>query len=145
VGAIAWGPTDRLFNRYKPVVLFAAMLCAATLMVGALVGTLGPATLVGWLLALGFSSAVVPVLLAHGRALLPPHLIGRGITFLNMGTIAGVFVSQAVSGAVIDLFSAPGGAYPLDAYRLIFGLQAAFLVVTSVAYLGSQEPKRRIA
>ena len=97
-----------------------------------------------WLLALGFSSAVIPVVLAHGRALLPTHLIGRGITFLNMGTIGGVFVSQLVSGAVIDLFPVANGAYPLDAYRLIFGLQAAFLIVAGLVYFGSTEPRRTL-
>jgi MFS family permease len=142
VGAIAWGPTDRLFNRYKPVALVAATLCATTLLVPAVLGTLAPAALVTWLLALGFFSAVIPVVLAHGRSLLPTHLIGRGITFLNMGTIGGVFLSQLVSGAVIDLFPAPGGAYPLDAYRLIFALQAVFVIAASLVYFGSREPQR---
>jgi MFS family permease len=142
VGAIVWGPTDRLFNRYKPVALFAATLCAVTLLVPAVVGTLTPTALVVWLLVLGFSSAVIPVVLAHGRALLPTHLIGRGITFLNTGTIGGVFISQLVSGAVIDLFPSPDGAYSLDAYRLIFALQAAFLVMAGLVYFGSQEPRR---
>ena len=142
VGAIAWGPTDRLFNRYKPVALVAATLCATTLLVPAVLGTLAPAALVAWLIALGFFSAVIPVVLAHGRSLLPTHLIGRGITFLNMGTIGGVFLSQLVSGAVIDLFPAPGGAYPLDAYRLIFALQAVFVIAASLVYFGSREPQR---
>src|SRR5262249_53556079 len=110
----------------------------------AAIGKLAPAALVGWLLALGFFAAVIPVVLAHGRALLPAHLIGRGITFLNMGTISGVFVSQLVSGAVIDLFPSADGAYPLDAYRLIFALQAAFVVLAGLVYFGSQEPRRAL-
>jgi MFS family permease len=144
VGSIFWGPLDRLFNRYKPIVLCSVTLCAVTLTVPAVFGKLAPVALVGWLFALGFFAAVIPVVLAHGRALLPAHLIGRGITFLNMGTIGGVFVSQLVSGAVIDLFPAANDAYPLEAYRLIFALQAAFVVLAGLVYFGSREPRRAL-
>ena len=47
---------------------------------------------------LGFVTAYTPVMIAHGKSLFPPHLIGRGMTVLNMGTMGGVFLAQAVSG-----------------------------------------------
>ena len=68
-------------------------------------------------------------LLAHGRSLVPPHLLGRTMTLLNIGTMGGGFVVQLISGALIELFPSEGGAYPLEAYRLVFGLQAAFMLV----------------
>src|SRR5947207_1706731 len=80
------------------------------------IARLEPFWLVVWLAVFGFLPAYFPVLLAHGRSLLPPHLVGRGITLFNIGTIGGTFVVQLVSGALIDLFPAQNGVYPLDAY-----------------------------
>jgi hypothetical protein len=42
-----------------------------------------------WLAAFGFVTAYVPLLIAHGRALLPLHLGGRGRTVLNMASMGG--------------------------------------------------------
>ena len=69
-----------------------------------LVGTLAPAALLAWLAAFGFLCAFGPVLIAHGKALFPPHLVGRALTLLNMGTMGGVFLVQIISGFVIGLF-----------------------------------------
>ncbi len=79
-------------------------------------------------------------MMAHGKALFAPHLIGRGITLLNMGTMAGVFFSQAVTGLVIDFFPPVNGAYPLDAYRAVFALQGALLLVSRPVYARSRDP-----
>ena len=81
----------------------------------------------------------VSIVLAHGRSLVPPHLLGRTMTLRNIGTMGGGFVVQLISGALIELFPSEGGAYPLEAYRLVFGLQAAFMLVALVAYFGSRE------
>ena len=76
------------------------------------------------LAVLGFSTGLSSLVMAQGKALMPPHLFGRGITLLNIGTMGGGFVVQFVSGAVINLFPAPDGVYPLAAYQLVFALQA---------------------
>ena len=94
-----------------------------------------------WFCVLGFVSAYTPVMIAHGKSLFPPHLIGRGIAVLNMATMGGVFLAQAASGAVIQLFPASDGVYPLVAYQVVFGLQALFLTVAWVVYLGSRDPQ----
>jgi len=60
---------------------------------------------------------------------------------LNMGTMGGTFLAQVFSGFVIGLFpTGPNGAYELVAYRLVFGLQAGFILLTSLVYLGSRDP-----
>jgi hypothetical protein len=61
------------------------------------------------------------------------------MTLLNIGTMGGGFVVQLISGAVIGLFPSEGGAYPLEAYRLVFGLQAGFIVIAALTYFGSKE------
>lgn len=136
VGSIAWGPTDRLFRSYKRPVLLGAVLTAAALLLLAVFSPLPGPLLTIWFAAFGLITAYVAVLVAQGRTLFPPHLLGRGLTLFNTGTMGGVFLTQSLSGLVIDFFPAgPGGAYPLDAYRLVFALQAVLLLLACGAYL----------
>jgi MFS family permease len=140
VGSLLWGPMDRVLGSHKLPVLAGAGLTILTLFAVGLIGTLPFVPLVLWLVAFGFFSAYTPVMMAHGKSLFPPHLVGRGITLLNMGTMAGVFFSQALTGVVIDLFPRAGEAYPLDAFRAVFALQGAFLLVSCLFYLRSRDP-----
>jgi Major Facilitator Superfamily len=141
VGAMLWGPTDRLLASHKVPVLIGAGLTATLLGGLAIVGTLPTVALVVWFAAFGLASAYFPVLIAHGKALFPPHQVGRGLTVLNMGSMGGTFLVQAVSGLVIELFpTGPYGVYALDAYRMVFALQAGFILLASLVYFGSRDP-----
>jgi MFS family permease len=141
VGSILWGPLDRLTGSHKLPVVVGAGTTAAALGYLALVGTLTPFMLVAWFAAFGFLTAYVPVLVAHGKALFSLHQVGRGLTVLNMGTMGGTFLAQAISGFVIGMFpTGPDGAYALAAYRLVFALQAGFILLTTLVYLGSCDP-----
>jgi MFS family permease len=141
VGSVLWGPLDRLTGSHKLPVLVGASTTAAALGYLALVETLTPFMLVAWFAAFGFVTAYGPVLVAHGKALFSPHQVGRGLTILNMGTMGGTFLAQTVSGFVIGLFpEGSDGAYELSAYRLVFGLQAAFILLTTLVYFRSRDP-----
>ncbi len=133
--ACLWGPTDRIFRSYKLPVLLGAGSTALVLATVAVFGVLSPGWLLVWFVLAGAMTAYTPVLIAHGKSLFPPHLVGRGMTLLNMGTMGGVFLAQLVSGFLIDLFPSTNGAYALDAYRFVFGMQAAAVTVASVVYL----------
>jgi hypothetical protein len=122
--------------------MLGAGLTAALLLVLAGAGALSPIVLTLWLALFGFFSAYLPVVIAHGKSLFDGRVVGRGITLLNMGTMAGAFASQLVSGSVINLFSPRGGGYPLDAYRLIFALQAVFIIAALAAYAAARDPVR---
>jgi predicted MFS family arabinose efflux permease len=134
VGVMIWGQAERIFGAYKPLVLAGAFASAGALLLLAAVGRLEPFWLAVWLGVFGFLPAYFPVLLSHGRSLLPAHLIGRGITLFNIGTIGGTFVVQLVSGMLIDLFPPEGGVYPLDAYRLVFAMQGLGILAACAAY-----------
>ena len=135
VGVVVWGHAERYFGAYKPLVLAGALATAAALGLLAVLGKPEPRTLAIWLTVFGFLPAFLPVLIAHGRSFLPPHLVGRGMTLFNIGTMGGTFVVQLASGALIDLFPAQAGVYPLDAYRLVFAVQAVAILIASAAYL----------
>lgn len=52
---------------------------------------------------IGMSGANYAILMTHGRSFLPPHLLGYGITFLNMVSITGVGILQFASRPVYNL------------------------------------------
>ena len=139
---IAWGATDRLFKGYKLAVYLGAGSTLALLTVVGFAGKLSPLALWLWFAAFGACSAFMPVVIAHGKALFPPALVGRGITLLNMATMGGGFVSQLASGLVMELFPADGGVYPLAAYRAIFLLQAGLAGIGLILYGSTREPAR---
>jgi MFS family permease len=139
VGSFFWGPTDRLFGRHKIPILLAIAISFTSLTLFAVLGVMSTPVLIVVFVLLGFSTGMVSIVLAHGRSLVPPHLLGRTMTLLNIGTMGGGFVVQLISGAVIDLFPTQGGAYPLEAYQLVFGLQAAFILIAAAVYFGSRE------
>lgn len=137
-----WGHADQLFGSHRGPVLLGAGLTGALFVVLAVLGRLPSIALVAWLGLFGFCTAYLPVVITHGKSLFAPRLVGRGITLLNMGTMGGAFASQLASGAAIDIFPAQAGVYPLDAYRLIFTLQAAFVLCAMVAYVRARDPRQ---
>jgi MFS family permease len=145
VGSFLWGPSDRLFGRYKVPILIGTSICFTSLLLLAAVGKLPTPMLLVVFAMIGVSTGMTSVVLSHGRSLVPPHLLGRTITLLNIGTMGGGFLVQFISGAVIDLFPVQDGAYPLAAYRLVFGLQAGLVLVGAIAYFGSRDSHLRQA
>ncbi len=143
LGSLAWGVSERLFSSHKIPALLGGWSTAALLVAVAVAGVLPTLALIAWLVWFGFCSAFVPVVIAHGKSLFPTRLVGRGIALFNMGTMAGGFVSQLASGLVIDLFPAENGTYPLIAYRVVFLLQAAFVMVALGVYQAVPDPLRR--
>jgi MFS family permease len=139
LGSFFWGPSERLFGGYKLPILIGTGASFISLALLAALGTLPLALLIFVFALIGFSTGMTAVVMSHGRSLVPPHLLGRCITLLNIGTMGGGFLVQFISGALIDLFPSAGGAYPLNAYRLVFGLQALMVLIGGCAYLGSRE------
>jgi MFS family permease len=138
---LLWGPTDRMFQSYKKPVIFGAVATTALLAWLAAVGRPDTPTLIAWFVLLGLAAGFSPVLTAHGRALFPPELTGRGLTVMNLATMGGVFVMQALTGAVVGLFDAPNGTYPLDAYRAAFAVEALLLALATLLYLRARDPR----
>jgi MFS family permease len=143
VGSLLWGPTDRLFASYKRPVFLGSALTAAAFALIAAAGVLPPALLIVWFVVFGLVCGYPPVLVAHGKSVFPPHLVGRGITLLNMGTMGGVFLTQSMSGLVIGLFPpAAGSAYPLSAYCVVFALQGVLILLACLTYFRVRDPRR---
>ncbi|WP_436639123.1 MFS transporter [Microbaculum sp. FT89] len=146
VGLFAWGPTDRLYGYRRLPVSIGALSTAAVLLVLCVFGDRGGATIYTIFIVLGFVAGFVPVQTGHGRALFDKRLVGRGITFLNLATIGGVFVLQAVTGVIIGAFPpielATGEiGRPFAAYQAAFAFLALSVIVAWVFYRTAPDPK----
>jgi predicted MFS family arabinose efflux permease len=117
-GNFAYGPADRLLGSHRRV----ALAGNAVLALGLAGLWFAPAASLWQITALlavvGFFGASFPVLMAHGRAFFPPHLVGRGVTLLNMFSILGVALAQFGSRPVFA--AASQGADPAAAYGRLF-------------------------
>lgn len=143
VGLALNGPVERWLGGVKIPVVVGSGVTGTLLLLLAALGTLPRTGLVVWLILFGLFSAYSPVLIAHGRALFPEAVLGRGMTLLNIGTMLGVFTSQAVTGVIINLFPvSDAGAYPLAAYRTVFAVQAACMLMAILPYLRTRDPLR---
>lgn len=124
------GPMVRLVGSLRRTILiftFAVILLMVPLVV---MPAASLALSVASLAAAGLSGAGYALLMAHGRSFLPPHLLGRGVTFLNMVSIGGVGVMQFASRPV---YQAAAAAYPsAQGFAMLFGF---FLLPLTLGFL----------
>ncbi|MEQ1953640.1 MFS transporter [Mesorhizobium yinganensis] len=138
-GAFVYGPLDQLFGTRKWVAVSGTSMCLLA------VAGLGffPQTSVGvstaLLILVGLAGGNYGLLMAHSRAFLPPHLIGRGVTLMNFFSIGGAGVMQFATGAVVTHSIDPGD--PAAAYSALFLFIALVLAVALVIYLFSRDAK----
>jgi predicted MFS family arabinose efflux permease len=125
-GSFAYGPLDRLLRTRKGVVLGGNLLCVAALAALWLWPVPPVGVAVALVTAVGLFGVSFPVIIAHGRAFFPPHLVGRGVTLLNLFGIGGAGLSQVLSGRVHSAAVA-GGAAPEAAMATVFGFFALVL------------------
>ncbi len=134
-GAILYGPLDRMLGTRKWIVFggaSATTLCFAVLGLGDL--PLWAAILVMGLLG-GFGMTY-GVLMAHGRSFVPDHLLGRGITLLNVLFIGGAGLLQPVSGAMM---TAMQGRPPDEAYAILHLMFGALVLAALIIYLFARD------
>lgn len=142
VGTLAWGSADRLTGAYKPLAIVGAVMTLALLAALVLTGH-GGATRASTLVALlGFSCAFTPVLVAHSKSLFPPDITGRGLSFINMGTMSGTFVTQWLTGLAVKQVADGAAVYSVAAFQVAFAIQAVLLAVATLVYLRAPEPRR---
>ncbi len=85
------------------------------------------------------SDSSYSLLMAHGRTFIPQHLVGRGITFLNMVSISGVGIMQFLSRPVY--LTASAHHEPAQAYSYIFLFFLIPLIIGLIFYLFSPEDR----
>jgi MFS family permease len=143
IGLFLWGGADRLFRGYRIPGMIGVVGGVCMLAIAAI----APPSrdwLVSFLVVYAVFFAVTPILTAHGRALFPQPLIGRGLTLLNIGNMGGVFLQQMITGLVIEGFGARivdgVRVYPEAGYRAVFAVLAVEMGVAVVLYARAADP-----
>ncbi|TMV06940.1 MFS transporter [Ruegeria sediminis] len=135
-GTFVYGPLDRLLRTRKWVILGGNVLGVGALALLCLWIDRAVWSSVFLLAAVGFLGATFPVIMAHGRAFIPAHLVGRGVTLLNLFGIGGVGIMQFVTGRIhagtVDLG-------PTAPYTAIFGFFAVALAAGCAIYVFSRD------
>lgn len=140
-GFFAWGPLDRVFNTRKwllAVGIGVQLSCLATI---AIVPGLGVAAITVLFAVMGLMNGCMVMTYAHARSVFPPHLVGRALTTLNIGTMGGAAFQQIATGYLMTWLVASGTMGSETAYRIMFGLQAVLLLAALLFYLRTPDAK----
>ena len=87
-------------------------------------------------------SASSTMVMTHGRGIIPDRLIGRGIATINTAVMLGVACMQTLSGVIVGAFEPlADGTRSETAYRALFGVLTAVLIVAVAIYSRSQDVK----
>lgn len=135
-GNFAYGPMERVLRSRKRLIMagnLAVLGCFALLWL-----TPGASAAVALILlaGIGFFGASFPTTVAHGRAFVPPHLIGRGVTLLNLFGIASAGLMQQATGWLYAAAPTQPVAAP---YATLFGFIALWLAAGLVVYAFAQD------
>ena len=136
IGTFAYGPLDRVLGTRKWVIFGGNVLSLTALGLLVLWIDSNIWTVVILMAAVGFFGASFPVIMAHGRAFCPPHLVGRGVTLLNLFGIGGAGIVQFVTARI---HTGTADISPTAPYVAIFGFFAVAILFGSAIYLFSRD------
>lgn len=142
IGMITIGPMDRVLDTRKWIAIGGTI--AIIVLLGALALVPRPPVWmpVGAILAIGYFSASSTMVMTHGRGIIPDRLIGRGMATINTSVMLGVACMQTLSGVIIGAFEPlADGARSETAYRALFGVLAAVMIVAIAVYSRAQDVK----
>lgn len=132
-GTFMYAPADRIFGTRKWVIIIGNSIGVLCLMCLAINPVPQVWTAVILLALIGMAGSGFPVIAAHARSLFPSHLMGRGMTLVNLFGIGGVGIFQMLTGRIYDSFDVQ------DAYPVIFGLFAVSISIGLVIYAFSED------
>lgn len=138
-GSFLYGPLDTVFKTRKWVAVVGNTISVAAICTLALLPQASLPIVTILLVLIGVSGASYGLLMAHARAFVPPHLIGRGVTLMNFFSIGGVGVMQFATGAVVTGATVPGE--PVVAYQALFGFYAIAMAISVIVYLKARDAK----
>ena len=133
-GVMAYSMIERRVGSRKRTIIGGALMSAALLLVLAMVPRLGLITAVALLTVFSFVGAYVMLLHSHARALLPDHLIGRGLTLQNLAVFLGIATLQSTSGYIVGAYTQGSSGAPELAYRWVFAALAGVILIAVAAY-----------
>ncbi len=142
-GHFLYGQLARRLNSIRTVIVGGSIVMTILLAVLALMPGL-PLWAAGLLFCgIGLSSAFPTLAHAHARALVPPHLVGRGVAVTNFGIMTAIAFSQLAFGWIVGLGPMIDGVPSPTAYRWAFAMQAGIALAAVLLYAPVQDAKPR--
>jgi MFS family permease len=135
-GNFAYGPMERVLGTRKGLILGGNLLALACFLGLVAMPAAGGVVTVALLAGIGFFGASFPMTVAHGRAFIPPQLMGRGVTLLNLFGIGSAGLLQLATGRLHAAIPAHPATAP---YVTIFAFIAALLAAGLVIYSFSRD------
>lgn len=136
IGVFIYGPLDRIFGTRKWVILTGNLIGGLACLLlwqfgaGSLWGSIALMSIIG------IAGGSFPVLVAHCRSFFPAHLMGRGVTLVNLFGIGGVGIFQSLSGRIY----AANATGPVTAgYEALWLFFALLICAGCCVYLFSQD------
>lgn len=134
LGNFAYGPLDRVLGTRKWLIFGGNSLVSLGLLGLWAMPAQGPVFAAAVLAGIGCFGASFPMLMAHGRAFFPPHLVGRGVSLMNLFSIGGTGLAQVYTGHLMA-----NAASPEAGYVAIFGFFALMMIAGLVIYAFSED------
>lgn len=135
-GNFAYGPAERLFRSRKWVIFWGNAVTVGCLLALAAFAGAEPWVTTLLLVGIGLSGASFGIVIAHGRAFFPPHLMGRGVTLLNLFGILPIGIAQVITGRI---HAGMAGGMPETPHAAIFLFFALTTAAGLCVYLMSQD------
>ena len=137
-GTFAYGPLDRLLGTRKWVIFAGNMVSMAACFWLGFVSVQSLWLAVGLFAAIGFFGASFPMMMAHGRAFFPPHLVGRGVTLMNLFAIGGVGIMQMLTGRLYARV-ADTAVSPAEPYQALFVFYGGLVALGLIIYVFARD------
>jgi hypothetical protein len=125
----------------KRTTLVGSLVTGGAYLVLGLFGHRGSPLALATLALIGAAGLTYGILMAHARAFFPPHLLGRGVTFMNFAFIGGAGVIQWLSGRFIQSGRDAGAAPDLVYGQLHVAFGLALLGAAAIYALAPAKPR----
>ncbi|WP_425040433.1 MFS transporter [Primorskyibacter sp. S187A] len=136
-GTFLYAPLDRWLGTRKWVIIPGNALTAVACFVLWAVDAPGVVLATALFCLAGAAGMSFPLIIAHGRAFAPPHLVGRAVTLMNLFGIGGTGFFQLLSGRLQA--SVAERASLAASYEAVFLLFACITVLGLLPYLFARD------
>lgn len=135
-GSFAYGPMERVLRSRKRLVLGGNGVVLGLLVAFWLFPAPPSWAAMALFAGIGFFGASFAMVMAHGRAFIPPALMGRGVTLLNLAGIGAAGLVQVATGRIYAATRPDPASAPFSA---VLATMAVLLALGLLAYAFSRD------
>jgi len=142
VGNLLYGPLERVVGSQKRTIVGGVVTMVGLLLVLAAWPGLGLTPTIVLLVLFCLCTPFYPVLAAHCREFVPLSRAGRAIACVNLMGLTTIFVTQKLTGWIVEFTASAEGVTTAVGYRLVFVCIAVILGVGVSGYLRVRDAPR---